>query len=114
MTMTNAEGTTRKELVFRYLTMDETLRPCQLMARLKDEHKQTMSDSQATHLRKLYFSTIGKTCPKIQRGSSSFTLTPGKSPTPPGNFITELRAFRAAIKAVGGTQAAKELLDILS
>lgn len=109
----SANGTiNRAEMLRRYLSMDETLRPVDLAQRLKKEHGLVSPTTECSKARRDYFSSIGKKCPDL-RGRPH--IKPAKPRVKEGkcfDSITFLNLLHAA-KEVGGIKSAIELLTLV-
>ena len=114
-----------KELVFRYLSMNEMLRPSEIRDKIKSEHKIKITDQQSSAYRVQYFKSIGKECRKLL-GSGHFAPSkykhnqsrekivarPAAKSDSPKITLDVLQSFAQSVKDIGGVSVASKLLSI--
>ena len=109
-----------REMVFRYLSLDENLQPRHVRDLLLRDHRIKISDQMGSFYRKQYFASTGKSPPKCTwvggKGKSKIRGVAIDAPRQniDSNSIIALERFVAGVKAVGGKQVALQLLTIIS
>ncbi len=114
---------TKGNLVNEYLSLDENMRPQELIAKLAG-HGVKLWTSEASYYRNRYFKSMGKIAPKLQGGSNkgkrggsykkkSTPIITSIDSRPVLSTVAAIRKLMEGCDAVGGRKNAAEILSLI-